>query len=141
MKKIHIIKVLLCLACINLTSFVFSEGQNYTVKSSEERINVLISVIEKNLEGSSVLTIFKEEQQAWELYKKKHIEMLFPDEIDNVKMLWGTVSITEMGNVILVLNLERIKILETYLTRNGESGTDGKGDFKEYVEELKRGTK
>ena len=93
MKKIHIIKVLLCLACINLTSFVFSEGQNYTVKSSEERINVLISVIEKNLEGSSVLTIFKEEQQVWELYKKKHIEMLFPDEIDNVKMLWGTVSI------------------------------------------------
>lgn len=141
MKKIHIIKVLLCLACINLTSFVFSEGQNYTVKSSEERINVLISVIEKNLEGSSVLTIFKEEQQVWELYKKKHIEMLFPDEIDNVKMLWGTVSINEMGNVILVLNLERIKILETYLTRNGESGTDGKGAFKEYVEELKRGTK
>ena len=137
----RIIKVLLCLACINLTSFVFSEGQNYTVKSSEERINVLISVIEKNLEGSSVLTIFKEEQQVWELYKKKHIEMLFPDEIDNVKMLWGTVSINEMGNVILVLNLERIKILETYLTRNGESGTDGKGAFKEYVEELKRGTK
>ena len=141
MKKIHIIKVLLCLECINLTYFVISEGQNYTVKSSEERINVLISVIEKNLEGSSVLTIFKEEQQVWELYKKKHIEMLFPDEIDNVKMLWGTVSINEMGNVILVLNLERIKILETYLTRNGESGTDGKGAFKEYVEELKRGTK
>lgn len=62
--------------------------------------------------------------------------MLFPDSIDNVKMLWGSIASIEMGKEILVLNLDRIKVLENYLARNSD-GTDGRGDYKMYVDELK----
>ncbi|MDE6718379.1 MAG: hypothetical protein K2J68_00775 [Treponemataceae bacterium] len=107
----------------------------YTVKSSEERIDVLVSFIEKNLAGTSVLVNFKEEQRIWEAYKKARLETLFPDTIDSVKMLWGSDMAFEMGEEVLALNIERIKILEAYMTR--ECGTDGRGEFKEYVEELR----
>ena len=146
----------------------------YTVKSSEERIDALVSLIEKNLAGTSVLASFKEEQRIWEAYKKARLETLFPDTIDScggfhtrrlrrnkgeetrqqlpyenniprclrrgmlisVKMLWGSGMTFEMGEEVLALNIERIKILEAYMTR--ECGTDGRGEFKEYVEELRR---
>ena len=114
------------------------EERKYTVQSSEERINGLVSTIEKNLEGTSVLQDFMEEQEAWKLYRRRHIETLFPEEIDDVKMPWGSVSAKEAGDAVLLLNIDRIKTLEAYLDRSGESGTDGRGDFKEYVEELKR---
>ena len=138
MKKIHIIKILIFVLVLNSTFLAFSDEPKYDIKSSEERITYLVSLIEKNLEGCSVLYTFQEEQKAWELYKKMHIEMLFPKKIDNVKMLWGSVSKDEISKEILILNIERIKILEAYLARDAESGTDGRGDFKEYVDELKR---
>lgn len=137
MKKIHIIKLLCCLYLLVNSNFVFTEESKYTVKSSEERINYLVSLIEHNLGDSSLCLSFKEEQKAWELYKQKHLDLIFPDSIDNVKMLWGSIESTEMGKEILILNIERIKVLESYLTRNSE-GTDGRGDYKMYVEELKR---
>ncbi len=133
MKKIHMIEILLLLVLFGWTAF--SNEQKYTVKSSEERIVDLVSLIEKNLEGTSVLTSFNEEQRLWEVYKKVHLETLFPDVIDTVEMLWGSGIAFEMGEEILVLNTERIKILESYMTR--ECGTDGRGEFKEYVEELR----
>lgn len=107
----------------------------YTVKSSEERIEALVALIEKNLAGTSVLASFKEEQRIWESYKKARLETLFPDTIDTVKMLWGSGMAFEMGKEVLALNIERLKFLESYMTR--KSGTDGRGDFKEYVEELR----
>lgn len=107
----------------------------YTVKSSEERIETLVALIEKNLAGTSVLASFKEEQRIWESYKKARLETLFPDTIDTVKMLWGSGMAFEMGKEVLALNIERLKFLDSYMTR--ECGTDGRGDFKEYVEELR----
>ena len=138
MKKIHMIKILFIFLFLTLSTSIFSEETVYTVKTSEDRITYLVSLIERNLTGSSVLKSFKEEQEAWELYKNKHINMLFPDSIDNVKMLWGSVSSNEIGDEILSLNLERIQTLEKFLLRDSESGTDGRGEFKEYVEELKK---
>lgn len=138
MKKIHMIKILFFFLFLTLSTSIFSEETVYTVKTSEDRITYLVSLIERNLTGSSVLKSFKEEQEAWELYKNKHINMLFPDSIDNVKMLWGSVSSNEIGDEILSLNLERIQTLEKFLLRDSESGTDGRGEFKEYVEELKK---
>ena len=132
------IKILFIFLFLTLSTSIFSEGTVYTVKTSEDRITYLVSLIERNLTGSSVLKSFKEEQEAWELYKNKHINMLFPDSIDNVKMLWGSVSSNEIGDEILSLNLERIQTLEKFLLRDSESGTDGRGEFKEYVEELKK---
>ena len=132
------IKILFIFLFLTLSTSIFSEETVYTVKTSEDRITYLVSLIERNLTGSSVLKSFKEEQEAWELYKNKHINMLFPDSIDNVKMLWGSVSSNEIGDEILSLNLERIQTLEKFLLRDSESGTDGRGEFKEYVEELKK---
>lgn len=133
MKKIHIIEILLLSVLFGRP--VFSSEPKYTVKSSEERIAALVSLVEKNLEGTSVLDSFNEEQRLWEAYKKAHLETLFPDAIDTVKMLWGSEIAFEMGKEVLVLNTERIKILESYIAR--ECGTDGRGAFKGYVEELR----
>lgn len=116
-------------------SLVFSDEPRYTVKSSEERIDSLVSLIEKNLEGTSVLISFNEEQRLWEAYKKVHLETIFPDVIDKVEMLWGSEIDFEMGKEVLILNTERIKLLESFIAR--ECGTDGRGEFKEYVEELR----
>lgn len=41
-----------------------------------------------------------------------------------------------MGKEILDLYIDRIKVLENYLARNSD-GTDGRDDYKMYVEELK----
>lgn len=74
MKKIHMIEILFLSVLFGYP--VFSNEPKYTVKSSEERIDVLVSFIEKNLEGTSVLTNFNEEQRLWEAYKKAHLETL-----------------------------------------------------------------
>lgn len=74
MKKIHMIEILFLSVLFGYP--VFSNKPKYTVKSSEERIDVLVSFIEKNLEGTSVLTNFNEEQRLWEAYKKAHLETL-----------------------------------------------------------------
>ena len=135
MKKVRMRRIALFLIlCFEF--FVFSEEPKYTVISSEERIGYLVSRIEKNLQSSDVLDKFREEQKNWVLYKKSHLETLFPDSINNVKMLWGSVLSKEMGDEVLLLNLERIKILELYLLRDAETGTDGSGRFMDYVEEL-----
>ena len=137
MKKIHIIKSLFFVLMLNSSLFAISNELEYNIKASEKRISYLVSHIEKNLAGSSVLINFREEQKVWELYKKKHIELLFPETIDKVEMLWGSVLKDEISREMLILNIERIKVLEAYLARDTETGTDGRGDFKEYVEELK----
>ena len=138
MKKIHINKFIFFVLMLSSSFLAISNEPEYNVESSEKRIIYLVFLIEKNLAGSSVLNNFREEQKAWELYKKKHIELLFPETIDNVEMLWGSVLKDEISRELLILNIDRIKILEIYLARDTESGTDGRGDFKEYVEELKK---
>ena len=136
MMKIRINKIICNLFCLCFSFFIFSNDLNYTVVSSEERLTYLVSFIESNLEGTDVLINFKEEQRLWELYKEYHLKTLFPNTIDGVKMLWGSALSKQVGDEVLILNMERIRTLESYLIR--EFGTDGEGRFKEYVEELRR---
>lgn len=56
----------------------------------------------------------KKEQKLWDLYKKYHLKTLLPDSIDGVKMLWGAALSNRYGEEVLILNMERIKILEAY---------------------------
>ena len=136
MQKIHMIKIISLILFLNLNYFSFSADSRYTVKSSEERISYLVSLIEKKLNQSDVLDRFVKEQKIWTEYKQSHLETLFPDTINNIEMKWGSIISQEMGEEILKLNLERINILEAYLNRNGETGTDGSGIFMDYVIEL-----
>ena len=133
--KFHFNKFFFILFFLCIFVSLFSDESKYTVPSSEERIAYLVSYIEKNLEGTDVLENFKEEQRLWELYKEYHLKTLFPESIDGVKMLWGSALSNRVGEEVLILNTERIKVLESYLKR--EFGTDGEGRFKEYVEELR----
>ena len=134
--KNRINKIFCILIFLGISFSLFSNEPKYSVKSSEEKLTYLVSFIEKNLEGTDVLINFKEEQRLWELYKEYHLKTLFPELIDDVKMLWGSALSNQVGDEVLTLNMERIRILESYLKR--EFGTDGEGRFKEYVEELRR---
>jgi hypothetical protein len=52
-------------------------------------------------------------------------------------MEWGSIISYEISREILQMNLDRIEILENYLNERRQTGTDGEGRFKEYVDELK----
>jgi len=122
MKKIRIIKMCFVLIFV-ICSIVYVQAQirDYTVESSMKRIDELVNTIEENLSGTTVLEKFKEDQQAWVYYKKIHMELLFPESINNVDMLWGSILSHEMGLEEIKLNKSRITVLEDYLNRDGEA--------------------
>lgn len=142
MKKIHINKFIILFIYIfvitrNIQCDDYSKEKANTIQNSEYELSNLITEIRNNLKNSSVLDDFEKEQEYWEKYKEAHIATLFPKYIDGVKMEWGSILSDEMAKEILEMNNERIKILKEYLDTNRETGTDGKGDYKEYVEELR----
>ena len=108
------------------------------LKASENRLQELLTVIKSNLQGTSVYEQFLKEQELWEKYRDAHIETLYPGFIDGTKMLWGSIEGYGSAQEILKMNLDRIRVLESFLNHEHESGTDGMGLFKEYVEELRR---
>jgi hypothetical protein len=120
---------------------VYSQDANILsdkeIKYSEIKLSELISKIKVNLAGTSVLENFIDEQKKWEEYRNSHITTLFPEYIDDVRMKWGSIISFEISKIILQMNLDRIKILENYLYGKRQTGTDGEGKFKEYVNELK----
>ncbi|GMO58060.1 MAG: hypothetical protein Ta2G_18090 [Termitinemataceae bacterium] len=133
MKKIIFIFIILVLSCKvdpknSVTQFI----------ETENRIEDLILIINNNLSDTSVKDLFIREQEKWIEYRDSHIETLFPEYIDNIKMPWGSVLSNEIGKVVEQMNRDRIKILEDYLNASYETGTDGMGNFKEYLQEIKQ---
>jgi len=130
------INKLILLFLFNVT-FIFAQDKlsplGMELKSSEERISTLVNTIEDNLSGTSVLELFRNEQEIWQEYLNSRIETLFPHYVNGVKMQWGSILSHELARITLQMNLERIKILEDFLYVKNETGTDGKGEFKEYI--------
>jgi len=128
------INKLILLFLFNVT-FIFAQDKlsplGMELKSSEERISTLVNTIEDNLSGTSVLELFRNEQKIWQEYLNSRIETLFPHYVNGVKMQWGSILSHELARITLQMNLERIKILEDFLYVKNETGTDGKGEFKE----------
>jgi hypothetical protein len=142
MQKILINKTkIFCLVLIYNVLIVYSQdsitGESNEIQRSEVRLSELVNKIKANLAGTSVFDIFVVEQERWVEYRNSHIMTLFPEYIDNIRMEWGTVMSYEVSKIILRMNLDRIEILENYLYEERQTGTDGEGRFKEYVNELK----
>jgi hypothetical protein len=113
------------------------DTHNNEVTQSELKLSELVNKIKINLTDTSVLDNFIKEQEKWLDYRNSHIVTLFPEYIDNIKMEWGSIISYEISREILQMNLDRIEILENYLNERRQTGTDGEGRFKEYVDELK----
>ncbi len=131
MNKIYVLFMFLCVICTNVRS---QEKSEYII--AYERIDELVSIIGANLQGTTVYDLFIKEQKAWEDYRDAHLETMFPEYINGVKMLWGSIEGYDSAQEILTMNLDRIKVLESFLDSPRSSGTDGKGDFKEYLNDL-----
>ena len=132
MSNIYIIIFFLCIVCAKVNTQEYKD-----VERTEDRIQELISIIVTNLQGTSVCEQFMEEQKIWEAYRAAHIETLFPDYINGIKMEWGSIVTYEISKIILTMNIDRIKVLESFLNDKRNTGTDGKGIYKEYVNELR----
>lgn len=128
----------LIVAFLCLATSVHAEDKYRDIISTERRIQELVDEIKSNLLGTSIYTAFIEEQNFWLQYRDAHLRTLFPEYIDGIKMQWGSILSYAISQVLLQMNLDRIRILESYLYTPPETGTDGKGKFKEYVNELRR---
>lgn len=107
------------------------------IASTETKISELIVVIKENLKGTTVLADFLTEHDKWKAYRDAHIQTLFPEYVNDIKMNWGTIAGYEAAQEIIKMNNDRIFILEKYINANNRTGTDGKGFFKKYVTELR----
>jgi hypothetical protein len=136
MNKISIFYIFLILNVLSIYSQATDLAEIGEIKQSENRIFELVNRIKINLVGTSVLDSFIEEQEKWLEYRNSHIVTLFPDYIDNIKMEWGSVLSYEISQTILQMNIDRVKILEDFLFKKRQTGTDGEGRFKEYINEL-----
>lgn len=105
-------------------------------KSTEQELADIVSSIRKNLEGTTVLHDFDKEQQAWEVYRELHMRTLFPESINGIRMLWGSILSHDAAAELDKINEDRIKTLERYMKGSHGTGTDGRGIFKEYLEEV-----
>lgn len=130
MRKILIISFL-----VLFVSNVYSEDLNIIMQNKQKQVHEFEQKIEKNLKDTDVLKLFLEEKANWDEYVKMRITLLFPKEINGVKMVWGSIESQEVTLEINRLLDIRIMMLENYLGRN--EGTDGEGRFKEYVDELR----
>jgi hypothetical protein len=128
--------VFLCII-LNIYPQATNMGEDNEIKQSEIKLSELINKIKDNLDGTSVLENFVNEQEKWLEYRNSHISTLFPEYIDNIRMNWGSVISHEISKIILQMNLDRINTLENYLYERRQTGTDGEGRFKDYVNELK----
>lgn len=133
--KVPMRKILISSLFILFASNLYSNDPGSILQTKQKKIQEMEQKIEKNLKDTTVLELFLEEKTAWEKYVKMHIALLFPEEINDVKMAWGSIESHEITLELIRLLDFRIMMLEKYLTRS--EGTDGEGRFKEYVNELK----
>ena len=134
--KVYMQKILISSIILFLFCSLFSEDLGTVCKQKQEKILQLEQNIEENLRDTTVLNLFLEEKENWNKYMQSRINLLFPEEIDGVKMLWGSIESHEVTVEMIKLLDFRIQMLDNYLAR--EEGTDGEGKFKEYVEEIRR---
>ncbi len=135
MNKICILFMFSCVICMNISAQENNQYEN--TQTLGERLQELILIISNNLEGTTVYDQFIKEQELWEKYKDAHIETLFPDYIDGVEMLWGSILGYAIGQEKERMIIDRIRVLESFLNDHRGTGTDGKGEFKEAVEEIR----
>jgi hypothetical protein len=90
----------------------------------------------KKFRDTNVLELFLKEKADGDKYMKNRIALLFPKEINDVRMTWGSIESHETTLEIIRLLNFRIMRFENYLTRC--EGTDGEERFKEYVDNGRR---
>lgn len=119
------------------------ENKVFSGIAAYEEIDRLEKEIMQNISGTTLINDFLAEKAAWEKYTNRYIDLLYPKKIDDVKMLWGSIESYAIGIEMDKMNNFRIKILQDYWNRKdntlcrGCGGTNGQGDFINYVNELK----